>query len=195
MGNIPDQVETWITARNVQRIKAVLLDKESYDSVCSGLEPMGNAFSGMEVYFRWTLKSWNVTSPLYLPASGSTNKFEGGEVPLVCCRWCFTFCFYHEKHLSGTTMTLMMFLTCISQPPQASLRCYAVTVHGVAILIQRMPNKQAREKSALLRECLICNCVQLFWVKVRVVGSLYWYLFRMPCAVPLLAGLDWIIQS
>lgn len=51
MGNIPDQVETWITARNVQRIKAVLLDKESYDSVCSGLEPMGNAFSGMEVIF------------------------------------------------------------------------------------------------------------------------------------------------
>ena len=32
------------------------------------------------------------------------------------------------------------------------IRCYASVVHGINLLLNRFPGKQAREKSALLRE-------------------------------------------
>ena len=47
-GNIPEQTETWIAARYVQKIKTVLLSREVHVGICGQIEEVCKGFQSLE---------------------------------------------------------------------------------------------------------------------------------------------------
>ena len=110
--NIPEQTETWIAARNVQKIKTVLLSRDVHLGICGQIEEMCKGFQSLE-----TICS-HLSGPGLVPPQGIAR-------------------------LRSVQSSLKL------------VKVHHITIQGVNLIVNRMQNKQAREKSALFREYLV----------------------------------------
>ena len=108
---IPESYESWIANRNVPKIKAVMLSRDTHLQICGGESKISACMGAFEVIFS------DVASVGLLQAT-SVAKL---------------------RSLQGN---------------HRLIRVYSVTVHAINLILSRMPNKQLRERAALVREPL-----------------------------------------
>ena len=108
---IPESYESWISNRNVPKIKSVMLSRDTQLQICGGETKISAAMGAFEVIF--------------------------SDVASV-------------GSLQATSVAKLRSL----QSNHRLIRVYSATVHAINLILSRMPNKQLRERAALVREPL-----------------------------------------